>query len=370
LADAAVLPTLEPEWNGLLDADPDAELFQTPEWLAAWLASFWAGRPLAFLLVRAGDGLDALAPLLRDADGALRCPGSLALPTDAMAWRGAVAQRDSGAGAVEAVLDYLEAAGPFRLTLGRIAADGATSQALRQALQGRRLRSVWREDLATPYIRLTGSLDDYLKSRSRHVRHEYRRKAKRLEGAGTVVVEVATTADHLRAAMDAVCQIERHSWKERAGSSFLGRPGAEAFYRRLFERGAVRGWGRIYLMRLNDAPIAYVCGMAYRDRYYAFNCAFDARFGALSPGAVLMLRVIEDVVAQGCEVLDFLGSEYRWKRELCTDLRPHVSVCVFSRLASRCGVCWMMDQHLKPYARAHLPTLVRARQRVRAALKR
>lgn len=361
--DAAELAAHEAEWNGLLERSPAAELFQTPEWLTSWLASFWAGRPLAFLFVRTGGRLTALAPFLRDGDGSLRCPGSLALPTDEMSWRGALVHEGPAADAVGAVLDSLNGR-PFRLVLGRMAGDAPTNQALRDALDARHLWGVWREDLATPYIRLPRSVDAYLGSRSRHVRHEYRRKAKRLEAVGAVTVDVATGPDELAAALDAVALIERCSWKDRAGTSFLSRPGAGRFYRTLFERAAARGWGRIYVMRLNGVPIAYVLGMVYRNRYHAFNCSFDAGFGGYSPGAVLMLRVIEDAIGRGYEELDFLGSEYRWKRELCTDVRPHVSACVFSRIASRCGVCWAMDQHLKPYARAHLPALVWVKQHV------
>jgi CelD/BcsL family acetyltransferase involved in cellulose biosynthesis len=272
-------------------------------------------------------------------------------------------QGSATAGAVlEALLGFLGAHGSYRLALRRIAADSVTAQTLREVTRRKGLWSVWREDDTTPIIGLPESLDAYLESRSRHVRHELRRKQKRLEKAGAVELRIVQRSDELGAAFDDVKAIEAKSWKGETRSSFLEEPGAEGFYRTLFDRTADQGWVRIYLLYFNGRPVAHLFGMVFRNRYYAFNSSFDASLGDYSPGSVVVLRAIEDACARKLELVDFLGAQYRWKDELATAMRQHMAVCVFPHLVSKCGVCWTLDQQVKPYARRHLSGVVRAKR--------
>jgi CelD/BcsL family acetyltransferase involved in cellulose biosynthesis len=353
----------EPAWRQFVADSPTAELFSTPEWITSWLDAFWRDRPIEILFARDEGRLVGVAPLVRDETGTLRCRGALALPSDAVAWRGEITQESGDATAtLEALLGHLAHRGPFRLALGRIATDSAMARALRDVAERRGLWTVWREDHSTPVIGLPASLDEYLQSRSKHVRHELRRKQKKLEKAGAVELRVVRRADELEAAFADVKAIEARSWKGEARSSFLEGPGAEGFYRDLYAKTVDRGWGRIYLLYFNGRPAAHLFGMVFRNRYYAFNSSFDTSLGEYSPGAMVVLRAIEDACGEKLDLFDFLGSEYRWKGELATAMREHMAVCVFPHLLSKCGVCWTMDQQVKPYVRKHLPWVLRAKR--------
>jgi CelD/BcsL family acetyltransferase involved in cellulose biosynthesis len=355
----------EPEWSGFVADSPAAGLFSTPEWVTSWLEAFWKDQPIEFLFAREGDRVVGVAPLVRDPTGRLRCHGALALPTDDVAWRGEIVQPcDESCAAVEAMLGHLAARGRFRLAFGRIAADSPTARALRGAAQRQGLWSVWRDDLVTPVIGLPASLDAFLESRSKHVRHELRRKQNRLEKAGTVELAIVSRREELDRAFDDVKAIEARSWKGNVGSSFLTDPGADGFYRSLFEKTVDRGWVRVYVMYFNGKPAAHLFGMVFKNRYYAFNCSFDTGLADYSPGAVVVLRAIEDACRQKLELFDFLGSQYRWKDELATAMQQHVCVCLFSHLLSPCCRCLVMDQHVKPFVRRRLPGLLRAKRAV------
>jgi len=361
--DRRALDGYEAEWRALVEATPSAELFSTPEWITSWLDAYWEGRPIAFLFARDGGRLAGVAPLLRDESGMLRCRGSLALPTDAGSWRGEITQAGDPAGeALAALFGYLRADGRFRLTLGRMATDSVTARALQDATGRSGLWAVWREEHGTPLVSLRGTFEEYLQSRSKHVRHELKRKRKKLEASGAMELRVVHRPEELDAALGDVMAVEARSWKGEAGTSFLEGPGDLRFFRSLIERTADRQWVRIYLLYHEGRPIAHLFGVVYGKRYYAINCSFDTAFEKHSPGAVVVLRAIEDGFAQGLETFDFLGSEYRWKEELATAIRPHLAVCLFPSLLSKCGWCWAMDQQLKPWVRRRLPVLIRAKR--------
>lgn len=363
VTDREQLRAIEPEWSRLVAEVPAPELFSTPEWITSWLDAFWVGQPIRFLLARDAGRLVGLAPLLVDGEGMFCCRNALALPISAISWRGEILHADESADAVlDAFLTHLDDRGSFRLNLGRVAADSATAQSLRRIAKSRRLWTVWRGDHRTPLIRLPGTLDEYLESRSKHVRHELRRKRKKLEKAATVTVHVAQRADEMDAAFEHVRTVEANSWKGEAQTSFLEAPFAEQFYRDLFAKTVDRGWVRVYLMSVDGRPAAHLFGMVFRNRYYAFNASFDTALGTYSPGSVLMLHGIEDLCGEQLDLLDLMGSEYRWKNELATDLQDHVNVCIFPHFVCSCGPNWAVDQHAKPFARRHLPGLVRLKR--------
>ncbi len=362
VTDRGALEALEPEWRQLVADVPTAEVFSTPEWITSWLGAFWRDRPIRFLFAREGGRLVGVAPFLRDDGGRFCCAGALALPVDPVSWRAEILHAEDDGAVVEAMLAHVSARAPLRVNLSRVANDSTTARALRAVVKRKGLWGIWREDHRTPIISVPASLDEYLQSRSKHVRHELKRKQKRLAKAGGVTVRIVDRPEDLDAAFADVRAVEARSWKGEAETSFLEAPFAEAFYRSLFVKTAGEGWARIYIMHFKGKPVAHLFGLVFRRRYYALNSSFDESLGSYSPGAVLVLRGVEDACAQKYEVFDFMGTEYRWKNEMATEMREHLNVCVFSRFASRCGVNWIVDQQLKPQVRRHLPTVLALRR--------
>jgi len=371
VTDRGELSALEPEWGRFVADVPVAELFSTPAWVTSWLDAFWEGRPIRFLFARDDGRLVGVAPLLVDEEGTFCCRGALALPVDSVSWRGEVLHTPAaGDATLDAMLGHLAPGGGVRLNLRRLADDSTTARALRAAVQRRGLWGTWRTEDRTPIITVPGSIEEYLQSRTKHVRHELRRKQKRLLNAGPVEIRIVQQDDELHAAFEDVRAIEAKSWKGEVASSFLESPGAEKFYRTLFAKSAGVAWPRIYVMHFKGKPAAHVFGMVFRDQYYAFNSSFDAALGGFSPGAVLILRSIEDACVQKLKVFDFMGSEYRWKNEMATGFRQHLHVCIFSNPLSRCGARWVSDQQVKPFVRRRLPILPRAKNALRTWARR
>lgn len=336
-------------------------MFETPPWITAWLETFWKGRPLAFLFVRAGGELVGLAPLLDDREGRIGCPHSLVTPVNPHARRCSLLAAADPESVVEAMFGHLE-----RTRRGcrvRLRCCDAASPVV-AALQRRGSRSLVRQKEATLLVHLDGSWEAYLASRPRRLRHELARKRKRLETAWDAEWVSMADADGAERAMTEVLRIERNSWKDRAGTSLVSEPDAAAFYRRLARGCTPRRWLRVESLYLDGQPVAHILGVVHRGTCYALKTSCDEAYRAWSPGIVLFQHAIRKACEDGLTTFDFLGASSRWKSELANGARAQVDACAFSASALRCRWDRVRVARVKPFLQQRAPAVLEIRRRV------
>jgi CelD/BcsL family acetyltransferase involved in cellulose biosynthesis len=117
----------------------------------------------------------------------------------------------------------------------------------------------------------------------------------------------------------------------------------------------------IYLLRLDAVPIAHAYGLVYKNRLNVLTTAYRETYSRLSPGAVLFGRLLEDTFASGLREVDLLGEAYRWKQELTSTTRPHVSVEVYPKSLWSLGMRAYASSW-KPWLKRHLPWLAKLKR--------
>jgi CelD/BcsL family acetyltransferase involved in cellulose biosynthesis len=142
------------------------------------------------------------------------------------------------------------------------------------------------------------------------LRHEIRRKAKKLEAeAGPFRIETATD-ETLLPLLDRF--VELHRLSEGPKGVFMV-PGMEIFFRRLGEALCERGIFRLTFIRVNDELAAGTIGFVFEGTYALYNSAFDREWQQLAPGMVLVAEDIRQAIEERCEVFDFLKGDYAYK---------------------------------------------------------
>lgn len=342
-------------WTALCEACPEGNPFQTYEWVTTWLDGFWKGRPLTFLFLKEGAELRGLAPLLPDERGALGCPRSLALPVNDHALRSGILYKGDPGEVLDAALTHLaKARRGMRLTFKRFGADSPLVRAAAELASRHHMGIRTPPVPGSPLIRLDGDWECYDRARPGQVRREMRRKQRKLEKEARVAWSIVSSPGQCAQAMQDVLNIEHHSWKHAAGTSFTAECVA-GFYATFATRAAEQGLLRIYLLHLDGRPAAHLYGVAYKGHYYAFKTSYDEAFQHLSPGLMLFEHALRDAFAQGYATLDLLGFESRWKNEVANDLHRHVDVCLFSKHVLSCQWCSLCEQTVKPFVRTRLP---------------
>jgi CelD/BcsL family acetyltransferase involved in cellulose biosynthesis len=347
------------EWGELARRSSESTLFETPEFVLPWLDQFWLPRPLAFLFLRRRGSLAAVMPFVADARGELGCRGSLVLAVNEHNGRGGIVREEGDREVVEAALRW--AAGQRRrLVLKLVRSDSRLLEDALAAARSLGLASCRRENVGSPIVELDGSWDAFLASRDGHVRSELRRKARRLAATGAVRLEQVREPSRVRAAFADVLRVERASWKHAAGSAFSARPDVRAFYEALARGLAERGALRLYLLYLDEAPVAHLFAADSQRELWALMNTYDDSRARLSPGIMIAAQVFAERCAAGGGTVDLLGIEARWKNELATGCRWHATLCIGSRFDPRCNACRLREHVVKPFLKTKLPRLVAA----------
>jgi CelD/BcsL family acetyltransferase involved in cellulose biosynthesis len=297
------------DWSELVRADPAGTIFHTPDFLKLYWEEF--GEEPEHLLLAFGEdaGAQVAAAAFELIGDTLRFLGGTEV-TDYMGPVGASEARTAFAQGLWAGLlardDWREA------DLRGLPEDSPWLSELREAAAGHGLEVEESEDQngVAPILDLPSTWDDYLAQIPSKLRHEIRRKAKKLETeTGPFTVETATE-ETLLPLLDRF--VELHRMSEGPKGVFMV-PGMEIFFRRLGQTFCERGVFRLTFIRVRDELAAGTIGFSFGGTYSLYNSAFDRTWQQLAPGMVLVAEDIKQAIEEECPVFDFLKGDYAYK---------------------------------------------------------
>jgi CelD/BcsL family acetyltransferase involved in cellulose biosynthesis len=296
------------DWSNLVMADPAGTFFHTPGFLKLYWEEF--GTPGRLLLAFGEeDGAQVAAVAFELLGQTLRFLGG----TEVTDYMGPVADPDAAGSFVKELFAALDRREDWRdVDLRGLPEDRAWLGLIDDGLraQGFETNVVADQNGVAPFLPLPGSYDEYLSSLPAKLRHEIRRKARRLEAeAGPYSISVAH-ADTLERSLDRF--VELHRTSEGPKGVFM-QPGMEIFFRRLGEAFLSRGIFSLVFLEAGGEKIAGTVGFRFEGTYSLYNSAFDRALRHLSPGMILVAEDIRIAVESGCCAFDMLKGDYEYK---------------------------------------------------------
>nr|MBP8272210.1 GNAT family N-acetyltransferase [Sphaerotilus sp.] len=165
-----------------------------------------------------------------------------------------------------------------------------------------------RPDTYSGVLPITGTWDDYFKSRSKNTRQAYRRSERLLEEACPGFhVEVTESADAIGAAFERYVAIERLGWKSGANIGFWADPREADFHRSLLPRLAVTGQASVWMLRSDTRDIAGLVRLRQSTTTYERYSTYDPEFARCSPGTWLCMEAVRQLFGTDCLRSDALG---------------------------------------------------------------
>ena len=307
ITDVAAFTALTRDWNTLVETIPSHSLFLRHEWFdAAWQ---WRCRDasLAVLCLRRQGRLVGVAPLIRSTRRrqriAIRCLEFLTVPDTQFC--DILAAPEERVAVATAVAQALRGA-PFRwdaIDLNRLPADSFTNTALPSRLTAIGLPCYRYASEINLYIDLAQTWQTFYAQRSRRLKKANNLVANRLQRAAkNVDIERTPNADQpataLTHAADTAIALSAQSWKHDTGVS-LDQPGPGNFLRRLVDRAQGNNWLSIWLLRLDQSPVAMELQVAYNGQVHALRSDFAESYKTLSPGAYLNWKLLESLFDRG-----------------------------------------------------------------------
>ncbi|WP_373049162.1 GNAT family N-acetyltransferase [Vulgatibacter sp.] len=330
-----LIDRLAPAWRELCAEGPCDEPFYRPEWFAAWYDAFGAGTRLRVVVVRRGDRVRAVLPLVESWSKLRGIPvRMLRGAANVHSCRFDIVHGASDADeAGRALWEELQRAGGFEvLELPDVPEGGLAQRMLSWAESAGHPIGRW-ESMRTPFVPLPGRNGDFEAmlgaATTSKFRANVRRRRRKLEEKGAVTFERITHAD--AAALQAFYDLEAAGWKGEKGTAIGCEGATRSFYDRIAAWAEREGCLSLYALRLEGVPVAMHYGLTWGGRYFLPKPAFDESHGACSPGQLLLHDVLRDCVERGLVEFDFLGPWMDWKADWTEHVRPHHWCYVFRR---------------------------------------
>jgi CelD/BcsL family acetyltransferase involved in cellulose biosynthesis len=303
---AESIEAAEEGWRSLWERDPAATLFQRPEYTRIWLTEFAGDRSPAVVEVRDGGALTGLVTLSADADGVLRFLGDPAL-TD---YFGPVSSPEDRDAVASAIVQAVEGLDWQRAELCGLSADAGWFDPLARAAKASGFAVDEAQQEVCPRISLGGTFDDYLMSLNSKLRHEIKRKARKLEReAGPFTIRLETGSG-VHDDMETFFDMYRASEGPKGHFAHWGLAGFFILLARTF---GANGWLRLSFLEIDGKAIAGVFAFAARGTWYVYNAAFDQSYRELAPGMVLMAETIRLATEEGAHTFDLMRGDEPYK---------------------------------------------------------
>ena len=229
---------------------------------------------------------------------------------------------------LEAVRNLDEPWDCFRI--GRLLEQSPLAAALRRNLAAGKQRYAVRDGLPAYSLELPESFDSYLDRRSAKFRNHLKRITRKLEAAGEVDVRTLH-AGNLDAALDAMFEVERASWKHDHGTAMTAVGRQSGFYRTFVTAAHRSGRAHLQWLTLDGQPIAYNLGYLTAAGYHYLKTSYAHEHRPLSPSTFLRARLIESLIADGVRHFDLPGAPYEWERQWTESIRWRIVISVYSR---------------------------------------
>ena len=214
---------------------------------------------------------------------------------------------------------------PKVMRLRYLDADGPSYAALMRALRGRGAKMLQVSQHERPVI----TKELVRSNASGSTRKKLRQKWRRLNAMGAVEVVNDPSPSAVQEAFEVFLNMEHASWKGSAGTSLLSNARDAAFVRQLIYSLSQEERASVALLTLDRRPIAAQVLLQCGRMAYTWKTAFNAEFGTVSPGALLIDKLTEQLFDSGTtESIESCSPEGSFMNQLWPERRATVELVV------------------------------------------
>ena len=318
ITDVEGFERLRSEWDELLLSSPSDCVFLTWEWMFTWWKHLGGRRRLSILTVRSAGELIAIAPLMvRPPDygrltlfSALEFLGTGVVGPD---YLDLIVRSGREQEALAALADHL-ARGNLMLSLAQIRSRSSLALDLAGRIEGHRWGVSEATTAVCPYIDLAGlTWESYQAGLGPAHRANLNRRLRNLTRSSKVHFAEARTEEERREFMAHLIDLHTMRRREMGGSETFKTPGLLAFHGEFTMLALQRGWLRLFLLHLEERPVAALYGLSYGRTFYFYQSGFDPAYARQSVGLVAMGLTIRRALEEGAAEFDLLHGDETYK---------------------------------------------------------
>jgi hypothetical protein len=162
-------------------------------------------------------------------------------------------------------------------------------------------------------------------SRKRYLRRYTRALEK--TGSGSVEMVCYRSEDKIDHIISIASEISAKTYKHALNVGFRN----DYFTRSLLTKAAKQGKLRAYVLYVGGEPCAFEYGIEYGNVFFPEHIGYDPFFRSCSPGTVLFIKVVEDLIKNSnVRVFDYGFGAATYKERFGTESWPEASVYIFA----------------------------------------
>lgn len=348
IQDAETFKSIQKNWDQLLADSPTKSVFLTWEWLYSWWKVNGNNKELWLITAWRGDEIVGIAPLMRETRKkfglSLHAIVNLGTPQNDV---GGFLFNPKDVDVPHSLYNYLDQNKDKWdiVELNEFASNGPEHNLLENLSLNNRL--LWREEKNSHYfITLENNWEKFSERLARKFRYNLRRALRLAEEIGKVEIEHFSGNTATWEAFQTVIEINRHANYPRLYNS----PSEQMLIKELIEQTTSgQSWLDIYILSVNNKPVAYEYGFVYEKRFEDWRSGFDTRFPAnVSIGKVLAMQVVQKCIQENYNEIDFLRGDESYKQEWMPSERSFSNIRLFNngRIFAVFAYWWL--QKIKP----------------------
>ena len=176
---------------------------------------------------------------------------------------------------------------------------------------------------------IPSSIDDFLRSQSKHARQNLRYYTRRVERefGDDMRMEVYRDVSDIDVFFDRVGEVAAKTYQHGLGAAVRD----DEIHRNLTRLAMERGWFRAYVLSLKDRPVAFWYGSGYRGVFTTGTTGYDPAYTNLRLGTYVLMKLVEDICGDPTvDVLDFGFGDADYKRRFGQESWAETDVFLFA----------------------------------------
>jgi CelD/BcsL family acetyltransferase involved in cellulose biosynthesis len=298
-----------------------------PDWLGATLAAWRLCSAARVAVVTHDENRLTILPFLVRRQSLLGLPlRAVDLCSNVFSYHAEIISSGDVASALSLVLSDRSFPPWDAFRLSNVPVDGATAASVRRLDRAAACGVSTRAAEASPFLRISGTWQEYLATRPKKVRANISRSQRLMREAGESALEWYEDGSDWRRLLAAILEIEASSWKADAGVAIVaGSPQCD-YYERLLPWLASDGL-MANVLYVRQKPVAYTLCAARRGWVGQLKTSYVEGLG--DAGSRVIHCSLERAFERRQTEYDFLGDVAPHKMRWAHDVRRHEDLWLF-----------------------------------------
>jgi CelD/BcsL family acetyltransferase involved in cellulose biosynthesis len=341
--------TLRPAWEKLVEENGTYSSFLNYEWFHCCLTAYH--KEILVVVVKDGSRVICIAPLCRCQDSfrGIKVRKIEFITSPDTPFADFIVNKNRREDSIKAIVGYLFAQkkGSWDLlALNRLPVESQNYGELKRVLLEEKKKYFERVCSVIPYITIEGDWDTFWRSRSVRFKKTRRNIINRISKLGEIEIQCCRE-DITGKLLQELLAISENSWKQREGIAISSREEFKVFFATLNEIAGQKGWLQVWLLRINDIPVAMEYDLECLKKVYALRADFDEKYKEYSPGAYLEYQVIKYLFDEGYHEYNPGPGLEAYKLHWTDHVRKNVTLHICNE-NMRGWMIWMLECKLIP----------------------